>query len=140
MLNNNLFRAGVSFLIVFVLLTFAGCNKGPALQKVTGKVLMDGEPLSNASVNFHAQAGGRPSGGTTNADGVFTLEYVDRTGAIAGEYTVTVTTAVPDPNATGLVILPETVPFIYTKPDTSPIKKTVEKGKNDITIELSSTP
>jgi len=51
-------------------LVLSGCGpKGPELAPVEGVVTLDGQPLEGATVLFHAEGGGRPSTGTTDANG-----------------------------------------------------------------------
>ena len=84
-------------LLVFAV-SSVGCSKKAALSglvKVTGTVMLNGEPLSGASVVFVPKSIGdtsRSASGTTKEDGTFeltTLESGD--GAFPGEYNVTIT-------------------------------------------------
>jgi len=71
----------------------AGCGDGKKkLAKVSGVVKLDGKALDGASVVFHPADGGRPSTGTTGADGHFTLTtYNSGDGAQIGEHKVVIT-------------------------------------------------
>jgi hypothetical protein len=76
---------------VLALVLASGCSK--QMAKVQGKVLLDGQPLSGATVTFMPEGGsGSPASGFTGEDGVFTL--TTRTtgdGAAAGDYHVIIT-------------------------------------------------
>ena len=68
----------------------AGCGgSGPKLYPASGTVNYEGKPLAEASILFIPQ-GGRPSIGTTDASGKFTLSTGGKPGAPAGTYSVTV--------------------------------------------------
>ena len=76
----------------------SGCNSssGVTTVPVTGSVTYKGSPVEGAQVVFSSVSpGGRTASGTTDAQGAFTLTtYVGPTeqpkGAVAGDYTVTV--------------------------------------------------
>lgn len=68
----------------------AGCGgSGPKLFPVSGTVTYDGKPLAGASILFIPQ-GGRPSIGTTDASGKYTISTIGKPGAPAGLYGVTI--------------------------------------------------
>ena len=141
-------RLVVAGLVVCVGLLL-GCDRGPRLVPVTGTVLIDGEPVENASVMFTPQEGGRPASGFTDASGNFSLStYQPGDGATAGTNLVSVTardfTGVPpiDP-ATGEVPRGGPEPkWIshprYSTPKTSGIKVEVERGMGPVTVEVTS--
>lgn len=71
-----------------------GCSTGaddtPELGKVTGKITLDGQPLTDASVTFEPKSGA-PSIGRTDESGVYVLAYgQDHLGAVSGQHTVRV--------------------------------------------------
>lgn len=77
-----------------VLFVISGCGqKGPDLGKpvnVSGKLTLDGEPLSNVTVNFYNSGPGAPPefrsfSGTTGPDGSYSIEKV-----YPADYTVSV--------------------------------------------------
>jgi hypothetical protein len=75
----------------------AGCG-GPS--QVRGRVLLDGAPVSGATVTFMPVQGGRPASGITDADGRFRLmTFKKEDGILPGEYKVIVTRsdALPPP-------------------------------------------
>jgi hypothetical protein len=140
-----------------------GCG-GNGPHAVQGVVLLDGAPLDGASVTFQPEGAGQPAIGQTAADGTFKLSTVDGTGAMPGSYRVllskvtgrAVETRPPwigrrDAPPTTAEIANwnretaakrsqerETVPAIYTKSESTPLKVVVPvQGK--VRLELSST-
>jgi len=91
--------------LVFVALLFLismGCGGGDTVP-VNGTVTLDGIPLANANVVFHAVASGRPAVARTNASGQFSLSSIgENDGAYPGDYTITIVavseTPAPDAN------------------------------------------
>lgn len=70
-----------------------GCGpKGPELGSVTGKVTLDGNPVTNGLVTFVPVGGGRPATGKTDENGQYVLVGVDGKGALLGQHQVSVTT------------------------------------------------
>ena len=67
-----------------------GCSReeGPELAPVSGRVLMNGRPLSNVRVVF-SLGHSRPSTGITDEDGNYELRYtISHNGALPGEHQV----------------------------------------------------
>jgi hypothetical protein len=87
----------MGILIVPVILGCSGKGDLPVTYPVSGRVLLDGKPVEAVDVAFlpaKALPLSRPARGRTNADGEFRLRTyfspsVDAMGAIAGQYTVT---------------------------------------------------
>lgn len=71
-----------------------GCGDGrPARVPVSGKVLIDGEPLKYGYVEF-TPTGARPSGGRLDENGHFTLSCFDQgDGAVLGLHRIAVKAA-----------------------------------------------
>lgn len=66
----------------------AGCDSRPARVQVSGKVLIDGEPLKFGSVDFFPEKG-RQASGILDANGNFTLTcYEPGDGALIGNHQV----------------------------------------------------
>jgi len=87
-------------LLALPLAAALGC--GPAgLTRVSGKVTLDGQPLSGAMVQFIPEEGGNPANGVTGSDGSFRLStYSTGDGARPGTYKVLV--QLVDENAAGV--------------------------------------
>ena len=117
----------------------AGCgDSGPTLAPVTGKVLLDGQPLATGHVVTQPTAG-RGAMGPIQADGSFTLSSGREPGALIGRHRVAVVayegTDSMSPEATqGKLLVPER----YVAADTSGLTMDVVDGENTPTIELSS--
>ncbi len=144
----------VLFLLCISFLATTGCgNKKMATNMVTGIVTLDGAPLADATVTFSPVAEGMLAVGRTDNAGQFTLQTqlggVGK-GTTEGEYAITVSKISAEP--TGKTYTNESgetvdavedkqhVPAIYTKAKTSPLKHTIVKGKNTVTLDLSSKP
>lgn len=79
---------------LFALLALTGCG-GPTLYPVSGKVLVDGEPLTQGFVVFHPDddrsiAGADLPRGEVNKEGIYSLRSGDRVGAPPGKYRVVI--------------------------------------------------
>jgi hypothetical protein len=90
-------------LAAVLVLIGSGCGGGAAkLHKVNGKVTLDGQPLSGASVTFEPQdysTGIQAATGKTGADGSYSLTTTTTgDGAMAGDYKVIIT-KVPEQTA-----------------------------------------
>jgi len=145
-----------------------GCgSKGPELVPVKGTVTLDGAPLAYKTVEFVPDTGtaGGGAGGSTKNDGSFELlasvggSVVDMKGAPVGSYRVVVkepmfpieedlavqgksgeadvAIGLPDMAATRPT---QSIPSVYTSPDTTPLRAQVAAGSGDIQLELSSRP
>lgn len=156
---NRLFLPAVLSLIAFV----SGCGSPYALNEVTGKVTLDGNPLDNATIIFNPAGTGASASGVTDASGVYKIRDTRPDadfGAEAGDYEVTVIWSPPPAVDTSKMdsssadydkmaaeqarqvnAKPPTnnFPVAYGNPKTSGLKATVKKGKNsDVNFELSS--
>ena len=132
-------RAAVSLIpmaCIVALVASGGSGCRPSYQNVspvTGRVTLDGIPLSGAQVMFLPTIG-RPSKGETNADGVYELVYTyKQNGAKHGTHTVRVTTAYTREDGT---MAPERVPKMYN--EESQLQQEVRRGRNTIDLPLVS--
>src|SRR5437763_7975974 len=75
-----------------------GCSRNGLLE-VEGTVLLDNQPVPDATVLFIPEGGsGQPAQGVTDENGRFQLTtFKDKDGALPGAYKVTVTKSVPPP-------------------------------------------
>jgi hypothetical protein len=89
-------RATLIFLVTLVL---PGCGSTKKPVEVEGVVLLDNEPVAEATVLFIPDGGsGQPAHGLTDENGKFQLTtFKDNDGAFPGNYKVTVTKSVPPP-------------------------------------------
>ncbi|QDT95341.1 transthyretin-like family protein [Gimesia aquarii] len=127
----------------FTLLMLTGCGEsGPELASVTGHVTLDGKPIANARVEF-SPSEGRTSVGTTNAEGVYELQYsIEKAGAVIGSHNIKITTErAATGGEGGEPLVPgskELLPSIYNSK--SSLTEEVTPGENMIDFSLSSQP
>jgi hypothetical protein len=117
----------------------SGCTKSDSVP-VTGTLLLDGQPVDQAEVQFNPKTG-RMASGVTDASGHFKLSTAKpNDGAVPGEYTVTLFEYYPadkPPKMTGGP-LPSRFSTKYANPATSPLNAKVERGaKNDFKFEAT---
>ena len=73
---------------LLMLAVFAGCNGGPKMTPVTGKVMYNGNPLEFGVVMFQPSSG-QPARGDIQPDGTFTLStYRLNDGVVLGKHKV----------------------------------------------------
>lgn len=145
-------------LLAVATMAAVGCGQsGPAVQFVEGRVLLDGQPVSGATVGFGpvTLGNGLPAAGTTDAEGVFRLTAsgggAPGAGTLPGDYVVTVSKVqqtdskpLPTPDdpdygkpADSSAPLPAggppkyIVPEPYSRPETSGLSATVKRGRNN---------
>ncbi|WP_417388058.1 carboxypeptidase-like regulatory domain-containing protein [Gimesia sp.] len=100
-------QVSLIFSLIFLTVCCFGCSGGGTeveLEKVTGVVTMDGQPLANAVVVFIPDEG-NPSTAQTDATGKYELAHRGNAmGAVPGKHKVRITTGQPpapenDPDA-----------------------------------------
>lgn len=124
------------FLLVLALI-FSGCGgKGdgrPPLAMVKGVITLDGKPFKGAFVTFIPE-NGRPSVGTSDAEGKYTLEYLqDVPGAAIGKHEVRIVTQSGMNEGDAVV---ERFPAKYNTKST--LTTEVVSGDNSIDFNLDS--
>lgn len=122
-----------------------GCGQsGPRLVPVTGVVTLDGNPVADAGVLFKPAGNLPPASATTDAQGKFSLQTLDRPGAVLGQHRVSVikqeTTGVGEFGAVGPggVHVKWIVPKKYSVPETSGLTATVTEENRDFPLKLTS--
>jgi hypothetical protein len=123
-----------------MVLVAGGCGRPshlPELGDVSGTVTLDGRPFAKANVAFEPGQG-RPSLGTTDAQGRYTLEFAGGyKGAVLGRHTVRIGTEGYFPSADGGVeFVAESVPAAYNTQST--LAADVQRGRNEFDFDLSS--
>jgi hypothetical protein len=79
-----------STLMLFAFVALIGCDNRPRRVPVSGKVLIDGEPLKFGAVVFVPE-GGRSSSGTLDSNGHFVLTcFSPNDGALLGKHAIQV--------------------------------------------------
>jgi hypothetical protein len=122
--------------LIVALLAFVGCG-GPTLYPVSGKVLVDDEPLTKGFVVFHPDddrplAGADLPRGELNQEGTYALRSGERAGAPPGKYRVVIVaqdmnTRAPDARS---AVHPEPKPLIdrlYFDAEKTPLRAEVKK-------------
>lgn len=134
-----------------------GCGpSGPELGRVTGRVMMEGQPVTAGSVSFWP-GDGRPARGSIAEDGTYELTTFKRNdGALVGEHRVTIKATrlsepVPELDSTAAEIahfsrkgakriraahVTWVVPEEYSEVDTSPLVATVVSGQNELDFSI----
>lgn len=139
------------FILLVVIVFVSGCSKGVETNFVEGTVSLDGAPLAEATVTIVPTSNaGEVASGFSDDNGKFTLTSQSGQGgggALEGEYLVTVSkvevttipskTENPDDEKTESK---ELLPAIYQDMEKSPLRATIQKGKNSIDLKLSNTP
>jgi hypothetical protein len=123
-------------ILLFAVLAFSGCG-GPPLYPVSGKVLVDGEPLAKGFVVFHPDddrpmAGADLPRGELNQEGVYELHSGEKVGAPPGKYRIVIVaqdlnTRAPDARS---AVHPEPKPLIdrlYFDAEKTPLRADVKK-------------
>lgn len=122
-------------------------EKGKPIKKkethpVSGKVAMDGKPLSGVTVALHSfntitEKYVHTADGLSDDAGRFTVTtYTKFDGAPVGEYAVTVVKTgkgFADGETPEKTLLPEK----YATPTTTPLKVTIKAGTNDVNLEIA---
>ncbi len=143
---------------VFVIsIAIHGCSNGdPKVVPVSGKVMLNGKPVSGASVTFSQEGAPRNAFGETDAEGNYRLTtYKSNDGAIPGENKIAVAkpTAGTMPATAGdfsadygkammeaqakKKTTNTDIPGKYTDMKTTPLKRNVDdKGPNVIDLDL----
>ncbi len=108
-----------------------------SLGRVLGIVLLDGNPVSGATVEFTPDEGST-SYGITNSKGEYTLQYLpDRPGAVTGHHTVRITTYDWRTTEDGQKVeVLERMPVRYNKEST--LTADVSSGSQTLNWELRS--
>ncbi|MEQ8852425.1 hypothetical protein [Gimesia sp.] len=124
-----------NLMTVTFLLTGCSGESGdtPPLGEVTGKITLDGKPLTDASVTFEPKSGA-PSLGKTDETGSYVLAYSqDHLGAIPGQHTVRISKfgEPGSPNDTE-----DQVPDKFNK--SSQLTAEVKEGNNTVNFDLES--
>jgi len=148
MATNRIAPAVPSFCAgLLVCVVTAGCGDKPDLPptaRVSGLVMIDGQPLARGIVQFvpdTAQGTEGPSGvGYVDEEGRYEISTAGVRGAIVGHHKISVK-AEADYDETQISMGPSLIPRRYNNPDASGLTAEVKEGeKNEIPLELHSGP
>lgn len=110
-----------------------GCESRPEYVPVSGKVTIDGEPLTNGIVRFYPTEG-RMAGGSLGPNGEFVLStYKSGDGAKPGVYRVSVIAS----ERVSETKVRWHAPKKYSRPSSSGISEQIEGPRDDIAIDIS---
>lgn len=114
--------------------SLAGCGSSEVpLSPVRGRVLLNGQPLVDAIVEFQP-TGKAPSIGVTDEDGYYQLQYSkDRWGAVVGEHLVKIDHDVDGREGRNSLVR---VPARYNVK--SQLKREVKSGSNSFEFDLTT--
>jgi hypothetical protein len=134
MQRNTFYKATqLSSIAVMVLFLAAGCDRRPSRVPVSGKVIIDGQPLSFGIVTFVSQKG-RPSVGVLDKEGRFTLGcYTTNDGAIIGKHQVQVSATEGINNTTSRIHALKRYGLI----ESSGIEREITAATDSMVIELT---
>lgn len=79
-------------LVVGLLTGFLGCGQsGPKLEPVSGKILKDGNAMTNVAISMVPEGAGIAAIGTADSSGTIVVQTNGRSGAMQGKYKIGVT-------------------------------------------------
>jgi hypothetical protein len=124
--------------VAVALLAVAGCDSGPKVYSVTGKVMIAGNPApENTRVNFEPVGGGESAAGMVDASGNYKLYYGNegREGAMPGKYKVFLA-----PDASSEAYMSGPVSGIPGMPGGGPIPKEYLSGQTSpLTVDVPAS-
>ena len=128
---------------LFVTLAFcsalaSGCSRFDS--SVSGTLSLDGQPLDRGTVTFHPVSPGPTAYGQVLSDGTFSVKVGDDAGLPSGGYKVGVRVVkeIPPRQEGDPPGFKSIIPRRYKNPQTSGFEYQIEKGKNEIDIQLNS--
>lgn len=123
----------LSSALVLVIL-FAGCDSGPRLYDVSGKVSFDGVPVAKGDITLRPEKPSLQPQGTSIKNGSFQLK------AMEGKYKVEIIATRPVPGKKGPMgedAFEEFIPAKYNL-STTLTAEVSSNGKNELLYELTS--
>jgi hypothetical protein len=136
-------------LAIFLTLFLAGCGVDYRTAPVSGRITLDGEPLSDASVTFQpigmqepATPRGMGSYGNTGSDGRFSLMLIERDGigAAVGMHRVQVSLPADISSDTSAGTPGDRVPARYRGAESELIFTVPKEGTTEANFDLKSKP
>lgn len=124
---------------ILVICSVLGCGDGANFAPVSGRVMLNGEPLASTYLVFEPE-GGLPeqaSTGKTDSSGQYTLTVVgtQKPGALVGRHRVQLTTVAPDAMQDELSTLPrDRIPARYRR--SPPAFEVSPDGSNQADFDL----
>lgn len=119
--------------MLIALVALAGCDQRPATVAVSGKVLIDGQPLKYGAVVFVPE-GGRSSFGTLDSEGHFALTcFTPNDGALPGKHRIQVVARETINNTTARIH----APLKYGELQTSGLSEEIKSSTDALVIQLT---
>lgn len=130
-------HAAIPILALFMSCGLAGCggvsSKPTTSSTVEGIVTLDGEALTEGTVNFASPSTGNAAIAAVGAGGKFVVIG----GMVPGEYKVTITP--PSPTPENPAPKESKVPEKYRSQGTSELSSKITSGRNELKFELKSS-
>ncbi len=132
----NVMKNYMRYVFLWLAIAATGCQRGPELAEVTGRVALDNAPLANVRVTF-TPLDGPQSFAITDADGRYELMYSEgRKGAVIGSHKVSVEAYRIGRDEQGEIVeYPETLPEKYNLE--TELSREVVAGSQEINIDLT---
>lgn len=125
-----------------------GCDSGFKTVPVSGRVTLNDKPVANAGVLYVPIGQGPTARAVTDQDGKYTLMTGKLDGTAPGKYRV----AVMKESASGVAVgadgletapgaknvVKQTLPAIFSDPNTTPLEMTIDAARSDADLKLSS--
>jgi hypothetical protein len=131
--NNRIlctYLLGISGLLLII-----GCNSGPKIVPVSGKITIDGNPLTTGIIMVY-QKGYRPASAVVKSDGSFTFKTLNHDdGCLLGEHPISISSKrVINDTKTEYFI-----PARYSDIDKSNTKIKIDGSNSNLLIDLTWT-
>jgi len=130
-----------SVVLAGLALTGGACNSGPPVGDVKGRVTFEGKPVAEGNISFFNSKLGAGADAPLASDGTFAIKTQVR-GLPVGDYVVFITPETyldkSDPHTPPSLVEknPANIPKKYRRQGTSPLKATVEPGKNEFDFDM----
>jgi hypothetical protein len=136
------FVCGIALLACLLTSGCGGKPDLPPMERVSGTVTLDGQPLPRGTVQFVPDVSqgteGPPGVGVIDEEGHYEIVTAGVKGAVVGHHKISVE-AEGEYDDTAISMGPSLIPRHYNNPDTSRLTADVKEGqKNDIPLTLTA--
>lgn len=130
------------FALLATVVVLAGCQRGETLGKLSGRVTLDGAPLSQGLVIFSNQGLGVHVVAPIDHNGHFEVQMAKGFGLPLGDYQVAVNPPALEPPLPGapppMQVPTVKIPQKYLQPDSSGLATTISAGENTFDIAMQT--